>query len=104
PQVHEVARATIERHLEVVGLNARSVDHRLIVAGQKSVRIIDLRKADWRKIFLEELSRRLRAPCGKSRQGRRKRAARRVKSWHCRQAHGSSRETRRTRRRDHRPP
>ena len=59
PHVDEVARAAVKRHLEVVGLDARAVDDRLVIAGEKAVRIVDFRNTNRAEILLEKLARRL---------------------------------------------
>ena len=56
---NEVVRAAVHRHLENLGWKARAVDHRLVIAGQKSCGFIELADANRTKILLEEASRRL---------------------------------------------
>jgi hypothetical protein len=61
--VHEIVRAAVERHLEIVGQGARTIDDRLVVAGEKAVRIVDLADPQRAEIVLEKLSCGLRGEC-----------------------------------------
>src|SRR5207253_3951976 len=45
--------------LELIGQRPRAVDHRLVVAGEKPVRVIDFGDAHPAEILLEKLARRL---------------------------------------------